>query len=69
MRLFSPPFTLFGRAFVDGAIRDDISISVHEGRIVTEGPMAELRAGSETLEDVFVRVVGAERAFERLEWL
>ena len=42
---------------------------IHEGRIVTEGPMAELRAGSETLEDVFVRVVGAERAFERLEWL
>src|SRR5205085_6619517 len=42
---------------------------IHEGRIVTEGPMAELRAGSETLEEVFVRVVGAERAFERLEWL
>jgi ABC-2 type transport system ATP-binding protein len=42
---------------------------INEGRIVTEGPMAELRAGSETLEDVFVRVVGAERAFERLEWL
>src|SRR5438874_1830756 len=42
---------------------------IHEGRIVTEGPMAELRAGSETLEDVFVRVVGAEKAFERLEWL
>jgi ABC-2 type transport system ATP-binding protein len=42
---------------------------IHDGRIVTEGPMAELRAGSETLEDVFVRVVGAERAFERLEWL
>src|SRR5260221_10339329 len=42
---------------------------INEGRIVTEGPMAELRAGSETLEDVFVRVVGAEKAFERLEWL
>jgi ABC-2 type transport system ATP-binding protein len=42
---------------------------IHEGRIVTEGAMDELRAGSETLEDVFVRVVGAERAFERLEWL
>src|SRR5947208_4583601 len=42
---------------------------IHEGRIVTEGTMAELRAGSETLEDVFVRVVGAEREFERLEWL
>src|SRR5436309_3364680 len=42
---------------------------IHEGRIVTEGTLDELRAGSETLEDVFVRVVGAERAFERLEWL
>jgi ABC-2 type transport system ATP-binding protein len=42
---------------------------IHDGRIVTEGAMDELRAGSETLEDVFVRVVGAEKAFERLEWL
>jgi len=42
---------------------------IHEGRIVREGAMQELRAGSETLEDVFVRVVGAERAFERLNWL
>src|SRR5579863_1387659 len=42
---------------------------IHEGRIVREGTMQELRSGSETLEDVFVRVVGAERAFERLNWL
>ena len=42
---------------------------IHEGKIVTEGTLDELRAGSETLEDVFVRVVGAERDFERLEWL
>ena len=42
---------------------------IHEGKIVTEGTLDELRAGSETLEDVFVRVVGAEKAFERLEWL
>jgi ABC-2 type transport system ATP-binding protein len=42
---------------------------IHEGRIVVEGTMAELRSGSETLEDLFVRAVGAERAFERLEWL
>jgi ABC-2 type transport system ATP-binding protein len=42
---------------------------IHEGKIVREGSMQELRAGSETLEDVFVRVVGAERAFERLDWL
>src|SRR5437868_10536261 len=42
---------------------------IHEGKIVKEGTLNELRAGSETLEDVFVRVVGAERAFERLDWL
>lgn len=42
---------------------------IHEGRIVTEGTLDDLRAGSETLEDVFVRVVGAEKEFERLEWL
>ena len=42
---------------------------IHEGKIVTEGALDDLRAGSETLEDVFVRVVGAEKAFARLEWL
>lgn len=42
---------------------------IHEGRIVTEGSMAALREGSETLEDVFVRVVGAERTYGRLDWL
>ena len=42
---------------------------INEGKIVTEGTLDELRAGSETLEDAFVRVVGAEKAFERLEWL
>src|ERR1700687_133193 len=42
---------------------------INEGRIVVEGTLAELRDGSETLEDVFVRAVGAERDFERLEWL
>jgi ABC-2 type transport system ATP-binding protein len=42
---------------------------IHEGRLVAEGSMAELREGSETLEDLFVRVVGAERSYEKLEWL
>jgi ABC-2 type transport system ATP-binding protein len=42
---------------------------IHEGKIVTEGALKDLRAGSETLEDLFVRVVGAERAFSRLDWL
>jgi ABC-2 type transport system ATP-binding protein len=42
---------------------------INEGKIVTEGALKDLRGGSETLEDVFVRVVGAEREFERLDWL
>jgi ABC-2 type transport system ATP-binding protein len=42
---------------------------IHEGRIVREGAMQDLRTGSETLEDVFVRVVGREREFQRLDWL
>src|SRR4029079_16148946 len=42
---------------------------IHEGRIVTEGTLQELRAGSETLEDAFVRLVGAETQTRRLEWL
>jgi ABC-2 type transport system ATP-binding protein len=43
---------------------------IHEGRLVLEGAMSELRTGTETLEDMFVRVVGAERAStETLDWL
>ncbi len=42
---------------------------IHEGKLVMEGAMAALRSGSETLEDVFVRLVGADRAAERLDWL
>jgi ABC-2 type transport system ATP-binding protein len=42
---------------------------INEGRIVTEGLMSDLRSGSETLEDMFVRVVGAERVGDTLDWL
>ncbi len=42
---------------------------IHDGKMVVCGTMAELRTGSETLEDVFVRVVGAERPAESLSWL
>ncbi len=49
---------------------DHVAI-IHQGRIVAEGRLEELRAGSETLEDVFVRTVGADREYDggRLEWL
>jgi ABC-2 type transport system ATP-binding protein len=41
-----------------------------EGRLMMEGSMSEVRAGSESLEDIFVRVVGASaRSAEALEWL
>ena len=42
---------------------------IHDGKVVIEGAMDDLRAGSETLEDVFVRVVGAGRACARRDWL
>ena len=42
---------------------------INEGKIVREGAMQDLRSASETLEDVFVRLVGASREFEKLEWL
>ncbi len=42
---------------------------IHNGRLVVEGEIEALRSGSETLEDIFVRVVGAGRLTESLEWL
>ena len=42
---------------------------INNGRILTNGALADLRAKGESLEDAFVRVVGAERQMERLDWL
>ena len=42
---------------------------INAGKIVTCGTLEELRAGGESLEDAFVRLVGAERPAERLSWL
>ncbi len=47
---------------------DHVAI-IQNGRIVRMGSMEELRSGHETLEEVFVREVGAEKSFERLDWL
>src|SRR5579883_3364812 len=47
---------------------DRVAIIDH-GRIVTSGAQEELRAGGESLEDAFVRVVGAGHPLERLGWL
>jgi ABC-2 type transport system ATP-binding protein len=42
---------------------------INEGRIVKQGALADLRAAGESLEDAFVRIVGADQELERLEWL
>ncbi len=42
---------------------------IHEGKLVMEKEVLELRNGTETLEDVFVRMVGGEREAGRLDWL
>ena len=47
----------------------DHAAIINDGKIVAEGSMEELRGGSETLEDVFVRTVGADKAYEKLPWL
>lgn len=47
----------------------DHAAIINAGKIVAQGSMDELRGGTDTLEEVFVRTVGAGREYERLEWL
>ena len=47
----------------------DRAAIIDKGRIVISGTLEELRAGGESLEDAFVRIVGAENTMERLDWL
>lgn len=48
----------------------DRVVIINEGRLVVDSAMRELRSGAETLEDVFVRVVGGPaRTSEMLDWL
>ncbi len=42
---------------------------INHGKLLLEGSMSELRSGAETLEDIFVRLVGGERLSEKLDWL
>jgi ABC-2 type transport system ATP-binding protein len=42
---------------------------IDKGKITRCGSMEELRAGGESLEEAFVRIVGADRPMERLDWL
>jgi ABC-2 type transport system ATP-binding protein len=47
----------------------DHAAIINEGKIVAEGRMEDLHTASETLEDVFVRIVGRGREYDKLEWL
>lgn len=42
---------------------------IDHGRLVVDDSMANLRGGTESLEEIFVRVVGGSRSSESLEWL
>ena len=42
---------------------------IHEGRLIKDAVMSEIRNSSESLEDMFVRAVGIERTAESLDWL
>jgi ABC-2 type transport system ATP-binding protein len=42
---------------------------IHQGTLIREGSMEELRGSSETLEDAFVEALGVERMTESLDWL
>lgn len=47
----------------------DRAAIIHQGKLVLEGPMEELRSGSGSLEETFIRVVGGVRTSEVLNWL
>ena len=51
---------------------DQLAI-INKGKVLVQGTLAEIRegaiGGSGTLEDIFVNLVGAEHASERLTWL
>jgi ABC-2 type transport system ATP-binding protein len=47
---------------------DHVAI-ISDGRIIRQGPMEELRAAGESLEEAFVRIVGVKREAGRLDWL
>jgi ABC-2 type transport system ATP-binding protein len=42
---------------------------IHEGRLIKDAVMSEIRGSSESLEDMFVRAVGVDRTVETLDWL
>jgi ABC-2 type transport system ATP-binding protein len=41
---------------------------IRDGRLAAQGTLAEVRGGA-TLEEVFIRTVGEERAPQALSWL
>jgi hypothetical protein len=42
---------------------------LNQGRIVLEAAVSDLHSAAETLEDAFVRLVGAGQGLEKPDWL
>lgn len=47
---------------------DSVAI-IHRGRLLHQSPLREMRQSGETLEEIFVRLVGGQRSSGVLEWL
>jgi ABC-2 type transport system ATP-binding protein len=47
---------------------DHVAI-IADGRIIREGPIAEMHSAGESLEEAFVRIVGVNREHGHLDWL
>ena len=42
---------------------------IHQGKLVMESEMASLRKSAESLEDIFVSVIGVDHPVGSLDWL
>ncbi|MGE5486934.1 MAG: ABC transporter ATP-binding protein [bacterium] len=47
----------------------DVVAIIDQGRLVVQSAMADFRAGGDTLEDAFLRILGASRPADQLDWL
>jgi ABC-2 type transport system ATP-binding protein len=47
---------------------DSVAI-IHQGRLLHQSPLRDMRQSGETLEEIFVRLVGGQRSSGVLEWL
>lgn len=47
----------------------DVVAIIDHGRLVVQSATADFRAGGDTLEDAFMRILGADRPADQLDWL